>query len=279
MFYRQRWNQRLHVRGASPDGYFMFGANGSRKHPRTWLGKKLGAEHLTFGQSSDEVEFVTAQTSDHVVLLVPPELLFRHFDNELRTTILGGQRTLTVGSRFRARFIGTIHRLVSECLANGELLADGRLCESMEFELLGNLAQACGPENMRFTHAGKAKRRKALLRALEYAEHLRRPIPVPELSAAAGVSQRTLEYAFEEAFGISPIKYLRWCRINQLRRELLIAEPDSTSITAATLRLGFSEVGRVAVEYRHLFGESPSTTLARRKTAPSRRMIDLLPSI
>lgn len=144
----------------------MFGTNVSRKHPRTWLGEKLGPEHLTFGQSSDEVEFVTAQTSDHVVLLVPPELPFRHFDDELRSTILGGQRTLAVGPRFRDRFVGTIHHLVSECLATGELLADERLCESMEFELLDGLAQACATENRRLTHADKPKRRKALLNEL-----------------------------------------------------------------------------------------------------------------
>jgi AraC family ethanolamine operon transcriptional activator len=125
----------------------------------------------------------------------------------------------------------------------------------------------------------KSERRKALLRAVEYAEELRQPIPVPELCAAAGVSQRTLEYSFEDAFGITPVKYLRWNRMNDVRRELSVAEPGSISITEAGLRWGFSELGRMAVEYQHLFDESPSATLAKPKSRPTRRLIDILPAI
>jgi transcriptional regulator GlxA family with amidase domain len=168
--------------------------------------------------------------------------------------------------------------LIDRYAEHGELLRDDRERESIETELLGGLAQEFAARDIRYGRSTKPRRMRALYRAIEYAEIINQPIPVPELSRAAGVSQRTLENAFRETFGISPAKYLRWHRMNHLYRDLLAAEPRSMSITATASRYGFSELGRLAVEYRQLFGESPSATVAKQKPSPSVRLKDLLAS-
>jgi AraC family ethanolamine operon transcriptional activator len=86
---------------------------------------------------------------------------------------------------------------------------------------------------------------------------------IPDLCAATGVSQRTLEYAFREHVGVTPARYLRLWRLNAVRRELRKASPASTRVTDVALRFGFGELGRFAGEYRTLFGETPSATLRR----------------
>jgi len=48
-----------------------------------------------------------------------------------------------------------------------------------------------------------------------------------------------------------------------VRRALREADPSSASVTAVGTRFGFWELGRFAVEYQALFGESPSATLHR----------------
>ena len=62
---------------------------------------------------------------------------------------------------------------------------------------------------------------------------------------------------------MSPVKYLKRHRMTQARLSLVKAEPADTTVTTVAHHWGFWELGRFAVEYRQLFGESPSTTLCR----------------
>jgi transcriptional regulator GlxA family with amidase domain len=81
--------------------------------------------------------------------------------------------------------------------------------------------------------------------------HLDSPVSLPEVADAAGVTVRTLSRASRSR------------RLETVRGELLAAEPGSTSVTQVALRYGFAHLGRFSVEYRKLFGERPSETLAR----------------
>jgi len=83
------------------------------------------------------------------------------------------------------------------------------------------------------------------------------------------VSQRTLEYAFREKMGITPLQFLRGYRMNCARRDSSTAAPGSTTVTTVATGWGFSELGRFAGEYRRMFGELPSQTLAQHQVTPT----------
>jgi AraC family ethanolamine operon transcriptional activator len=65
--------------------------------------------------------------------------------------------------------------------------------------------------------------------------------------------------AFQSLYHVSPIRFLHLRRLHQVRRAL--RRNAQTSVTEVALRFGFGNLGRFAVEYRRLFGESPSQTL------------------
>jgi transcriptional regulator GlxA family with amidase domain len=50
-------------------------------------------------------------------------------------------------------------------------------------------------------------------------------------------------------------------RLSRARGALLSADASLTTVTAIATGFGFLELGRFSVEYRQIFGESPSRTL------------------
>jgi transcriptional regulator GlxA family with amidase domain len=104
---------------------------------------------------------------------------------------------------------------------------------------------------------------KAEMLALAYND---KPLQVSALSRALGVSERTLRKLFNEIHGRPPSRHLRMLRLSQVRGALLSARSQVATVTEIATDFGFAELGRFSVEYRKVFGESPSETL--RQTSP-----------
>jgi len=91
-----------------------------------------------------------------------------------------------------------------------------------------------------------------------------KPISLADLCAAAGVGKSTLYHAFGQFCGVPPLEYFRKRRLMRARSILISTPPLARGgVKRAALDVGLTELGRFSVEYRRLFGESPSTTLNR----------------
>ena len=86
-----------------------------------------------------------------------------------------------------------------------------------------------------------------------------------QLCLISGSSQRTLEYAFKEKFGITPQNYIKKLRLNRLRKALKLADPKNTSVNTIAHHHGFRHLGQLSADYKKLFQELPSETLRERK--------------
>ncbi|MCH8337094.1 MAG: helix-turn-helix domain-containing protein, partial [Proteobacteria bacterium] len=82
-----------------------------------------------------------------------------------------------------------------------------------------------------------------------------------ELCATANVSERTVQNAFQDIMGMSPLTYLHRLRLHRARDELRKAKSGSTTVTDVALNWGFWHFGEFSRAYRNCFGEVPSTTL------------------
>jgi len=89
------------------------------------------------------------------------------------------------------------------------------------------------------------------------------PLHISALCRALKVSERTLRKVFHKTYGLPPCRHLRMLRLSEARRALLSADCELTTVTAVAMCFGFVELGRFSVEYRKIFGESPSQTLHR----------------
>ena len=113
-----------------------------------------------------------------------------------------------------------------------------------------------------------AQKNKPCRDLVEQAENLAladvdEPLHISAICCVLAVSERTLRKAFHKVRGLPPCRHLRMLRLSRARRALLSADYRLTTVTEIATCFGFVELGRFSVEYRKIFGESPSQTLCR----------------
>ncbi len=89
-----------------------------------------------------------------------------------------------------------------------------------------------------------------------------RPIGLGDIAEAARISPRGLQFAFRRHLDSTPLEYLRRARMEGAHRDLQAGDPTrGDSVGAVATGWGFTHPGRFALDYRHLYGCPPSTTL------------------
>ena len=116
---------------------------------------------------------------------------------------------------------------------------------------------------------------------VEHAERLvlaglQAPVKIAALCRELAISERVLRDAFYRVRGLPPYRCLQMLRLSEVRRALMSAGGQSVTVTEIATSLGLVELGRFSVEYRKMFGESPSKTLRAScaERAPDRRRPD-----
>jgi AraC-like DNA-binding protein len=89
------------------------------------------------------------------------------------------------------------------------------------------------------------------------------PITVTDIARAAGVGVRGLQQGFQRSLQSSPTEYLRHVRLREVHRELVAADPRTTTVGQVAARWGFAHQGRFAAQYRQRYGVQPGETLRR----------------
>lgn len=105
---------------------------------------------------------------------------------------------------------------------------------------------------------------RQLRRAVEFMEtRLEQPQTLAQIASEAGCSIRSLSRAFKQFRHTTPMKHLNHLRLEKVRARLL--EPLSSGETIVTIALhyGFSHLSAFNLQYKRLYGETPSQTRNR----------------
>ena len=122
------------------------------------------------------------------------------------------------------------------------------------------------PREVESTHGRHVVPRSQIIRtAMDFVDqHGGEYLSVEQLGSAASVSERTLRDAFQQYFGVAPVRYLNRRTLHQVRKALKTSDPCLTTVTEIATQFGVWELGRFARDYCSLFGELPSETLRKR---------------
>jgi AraC family ethanolamine operon transcriptional activator len=267
--YRQSWNQKVLARGTSPAGYVVVGTTTTPSTDINWCGVDLSRERWAWTPPSGEIDFITSERSSHVVALIRADVLASYLGDADPAT---EERALHIHcpERNGNEMVATIQSILMRYAHQPDLLDDPRESQDFESEVLGALA---GCANWGPLPDDSAPRRTEILRgAAAHVERVPNRITVPQLAEAVGVSRRTLEVAFREGLNITPLQFMRRSRMNRALHTLRVVTPDSITVTEVATKLGFTDLGRFAADYRNLFGLNPSQTLGIDPTPPTERL-------
>jgi AraC family ethanolamine operon transcriptional activator len=259
------YDQKIHQRGATPQGMTTFGFIGMHVPDVEFCGIKANGSTIECFEQSGGYESISPPGFDvfgvsiatHRLQELGEMLEFRRLEQ-----ILDGQaHVFNVAASANNAVWALSRQITDNTLRNRNGALDSILSKQMNDELPVLVLDALCKSTNTFTRPSVNARYFVRKRALEYMDQHARDNPsISDICRQIGCSWRLLDYAFADCFGVTPKTYLQLMRLNGLRRSLRKADADST-ITDAALNWGFTHFGKLAQDYRLQFGELPSETL------------------
>ena len=263
-------NLRVRTRTSVRSGFMAYVTFGPQSRG-TINGLPVRPGLLLAAESGTENTFVVDGGWESITFLVPPDDLKEHLVARQRADEFHqpqGLEPLQVDASRVESLFDWGKRLVDAALDQPGLFEEqakqGVAAKSELLEiLLASLRDAAGLESTRSDRTRQAQG-QIVKSAEDYAmAQSGDRLYVTDLCKAVAVSERTLEYAFKEITGLSPVTYLARLRLHRVRQALLAARHGSTTVTAEAINWGFWHFGEFSRAYKECFGELPSETLRR----------------
>ncbi len=239
------------------------------KAKATYDGVSMRPDTLVLAAPGAEVELVVEAGYCSVTLMISPEDVRDHFVARGRNEefqVPNGAEFLKCSTSATRSFFNLSKRITQTAKRKPKVFnenASVRFAANLEIleALLAVLRQTTALEltqtdlkRQNFSHIIKT--------VVTYAElNIEDPLYVSDLCRVAGVSERTLQYAFQEIMKTTPMGYLKLLKLHRVRDELRAASRGSTTVTKLALKWGFWHFGDFSQAYKKCFHELPSETL------------------
>ena len=267
--YEERFACRVRLRGHSPPGVLAL-AVPIRVSPQTLCWKDRWSTEQMPAITADVLDVLLDAGHEQLIVLVDAALMRRELGEEHAQALqrLCRSRGLPSTERRVAHLRSFLLTLIEAAKASPGLLQNPTAVRSIETDLIRSIAAAVAVplegHETRPAHRDRAGRSRLMARLLEYVRATDSlDLSIPQLCEAAGLDQRSLEYACRENFELTPVAFLKLRRLHSARRRLLAAHPTDMAVTDIAYREGFYHRGRFAAAYMAAFGEQPSQTLRR----------------
>jgi AraC family ethanolamine operon transcriptional activator len=265
ILYRERFWCRTRIQGLSPTGMFAFAVPLQVRRTARWWGAQLRETGLP-AMMPGGIHADLSEGHQHLAVLIDLRLLRDNIPSDLMDAIVSScrQHMLPVTGNTLSFLHAMLNALLASAQGDPQALQHPHAIRSMQEDLLAAFRQSLRLPAPSPRRVGRAIRQGGLKRAVEFLRSTESSsITIAHLCAAAQVTQRTLEYAFRENFGMSPRGFLHLRRYHAARRDLLAADAKTVTVGEIAQKNGFYQMGRFAVRYKALFNDLPSQTLQR----------------
>ena len=249
------------TRGSFPEECVMLGYVETRAQA-AFQNRVLLANELVISTEGSEIDYLSNGENRIFTISVEKELFekvfFSYFGKPFELYkkqsrfFIKPQMVMAFGKRMKEWMV-----LAKNSKALSEIWQQSSLFESAVLEeILSTLIMTPAKEEK--SSYMKVKKARDLLHA-----SVSDKFEMSTLMQQLGIGQRQLQRSFKETYGISPKRYLLNLRLNEVRKELLCADPASTTISSIALKYYFFDLSHFSKTYKELFFETPSCTLNR----------------
>ena len=162
-------------------------------------------------------------------------------------------------------FRSWLHTIKIELTSLSTSVRDKHYLNHIEQEIIDRILSIL-TDNHIVTKSRSRKRDIAISIAENYiSDSTSEVVTIPELCDVANISERTLEYAFRERYGMTPKRVTLVYRLNMVRKQLRKTEPRAALVSEIARQYGFWHMSQFTADYQRQFGELPSETLKQQR--------------
>jgi len=261
-FYREHYPVRTHLTGELLHNRFGF-AVPAQGPSLKFSGEEMDQCRLASAITGEQMDVFAPGGLEQFVILLDHARLLDLADQaglpvNIQRALRSGRATMPLLVKPRA--VAAFSRELQKVVQDG---VSGRLRVGADYLEDWVYGQALAILDVREVAHGRPPAAVLVRRAIEIADAQGGPVRIAQLCGALRVSPSSLESAFKSITGVTPHAFFLRRRLTQARSVLLRGNPAQRKVTDVATELGFSELGRFAVRYREMFGETPSQTLKR----------------
>ena len=267
IFSNAKLGRRMLQRGATPAGLITFGILANPNINIHWRNYDICGDMLFIFPPDAELYSVTQPDFDVFALSLSEETLNQtchSFELPDFCKLVDGKEVFNCNPQSMLQLRQWLQKTALDLSISTPAENSNILLKRLEEELARRLVTTLAESREPILKSAIRRRDTALKTALDFIIESDKPVTsVQELCIATHVSERTLEYAFRERFGLTPKTFTLTHRLNNVRKALTYADSDIDRIYEIAGHHGFFHMGQFSSDYKRLFGELPSEALSR----------------
>jgi AraC family ethanolamine operon transcriptional activator len=268
--FREAMNRSVDELASAPPDSYVIGLPTIIEGEALWSGSKLSKNCLITLDKNDELLFRTSHSSEITAAVITEQRLEEYAERvekvDLRPMMTKVNPVEALPPAIQSRLLATLYIGTEHLAKNIEQgISHPHSWRHFEDSVLNICVQALvAASNNNSRHHEYRVHRYIVksVRELTLAQNLD-PLTIGEICTTLNISRRTLNHAFQQVLGITPVAYMRNIRLHKIRAELQYKSEQINNIACVASHWGFWHMSLFSRYYRELFGECPSETLER----------------
>jgi len=270
--FHNRWERAIHYRGTAPKGTVGLALTMTQSGQAYWMDKPVAFDDVILQRAGVEADYLSGSLWDSIVLAIPEALLARQIANitqDLPENTLADRHVISLAPPQAAQLRHYLNLYLDAANQCEAIPCMAKNLSATSTQLVAMLAHALADSRTLPAEKLSLARQRQVIRTIEECDDQQQALPlqISRLSQATGLNSRTLRRIFNDQTGMSPLHYLKYRRLNGVRRTLRESHADSTMVKQIAYQFGFKHLGQFSQNYKQLFGELPSHTLSKAQAA------------
>ena len=255
---QESFSQSFLSRGSFPDGCVLL-LYSTSKSEFNFQNNSIEPHEIVFLQKGDELDVLTYGESNIMSIVIEEEFFnneFYSFFGDIPESLLQNKR-LTISSHMIEFFHNSL-QLWRNYLSN-ELpyITTPPDYYKIESQILRDVFSSLSLiPSLKARKKFQCKKVRDILH-----ENIILNIDMVTLANELNISESLLYEVFKTKYGVTPKKYLQSLRLSAIRKELVLAHPNTTTVKNIAQKYNFYHMGHFARAYQERFMETPSETL------------------